>query len=52
MRSRRGQISFESAERTGDQSPIEALVTGAPAKGTWARLTAIPAEGRVERGFI
>lgn len=30
---------------------FEALVTGASAKGTWARLTAIPAEGRVVRRF-
>ena len=30
---------------------FEALVTGASEKGTWARLTAMPAEGRVERGF-
>jgi exoribonuclease-2 len=26
-------------------------VTGAAAKGTWARLLSFPAEGRVERGY-
>ena len=35
--------------RIGEQ--FDALVTGASAKGTWARLLDIPAEGRVERGF-
>ena len=30
---------------------FDALVTGASDKGTWARLIAIPAEGRVVRGF-
>lgn len=35
--------------RIGEQ--FEALVTGASAKGTWARLLTIPVEGRVVRGF-
>ena len=35
--------------RIGEQ--FEALVTGASEKGTWARLLAIPVEGRVVRGF-
>jgi len=35
--------------RIGEQ--FDALVTGASEKGTWARLLAIPAEGRVERGY-
>jgi exoribonuclease-2 len=35
--------------RTGER--FEALVTGASGKGTWARLMAIPVEGRVVRGF-
>lgn len=35
--------------RIGEQ--FDALVTGASAKGTWARLLAVPAEGRVVRGF-
>ena len=30
---------------------FDALVTGASDKGTWARLLAMPVEGRVERGF-
>ncbi len=30
---------------------FQALVTGASAKGTWARLVGIPVEGRVVRGF-
>jgi VacB/RNase II family 3'-5' exoribonuclease len=30
---------------------FDALVTGASAKGTWARLLAIPVEGRLIRGF-
>jgi exoribonuclease-2 len=30
---------------------FEAIVTGASAKGTWARLLDIPVEGRVVRGF-
>jgi ribonuclease R len=30
---------------------FEAIVTGASQKGTWARLLAIPVEGRVVRGF-
>ncbi len=35
--------------RIGEQ--FDALVTGASDKGTWARLLALPVEGRVERGF-
>jgi len=35
--------------RIGEQ--FDALVTGASEKGTWARLLAMPVEGRVERGF-
>ena len=35
--------------RIGEQ--FAALVTGASNKGTWARLLAIPVEGRVVRGF-
>ena len=35
--------------RIGEQ--FAALVTGASAKGTWARLLTIPVEGRVVRGF-
>ena len=35
--------------RIGEQ--FDAIVTGASDKGTWARLLAIPVEGRVERGF-
>jgi exoribonuclease R len=35
--------------RIGEQ--FAALVTGASAKGTWARLLAIPVEGRVVHGF-
>ena len=35
--------------RIGEQ--FSALVTGASEKGTWARLLAVPAEGRVVRGF-
>ena len=34
--------------RVGEE--FEALVTGASEKGTWARLLAIPVEGRVSRG--
>ena len=30
---------------------FSALVTGASAKGTWARLLSVPAEGRVVRRF-
>jgi VacB/RNase II family 3'-5' exoribonuclease len=30
---------------------FDAIVTGASAKGTWARLLDIPVEGRVEQGF-
>lgn len=37
------------ASRIGEQ--FEALVTGASAKGTWARLLTVPVEGRVVRGF-
>ena len=37
------------ASRIGDR--FRALVTGASAKGTWARLLDVPAEGRVVRGF-
>jgi exoribonuclease R len=35
--------------RIGEQ--FDAVVTGASDKGTWARLLAIPVEGRVVRGF-
>jgi VacB/RNase II family 3'-5' exoribonuclease len=35
--------------RIGEQ--FDAIVTGASPKGTWARLLAIPVEGRVVRGF-
>jgi len=35
--------------RVGEQ--FDAIVTGASPKGTWARLLAIPVEGRVVRGF-
>jgi len=35
--------------RIGDE--FDGLVTGASEKGTWARLLAMPVEGRVERGF-
>ncbi len=35
--------------RIGEQ--FDAIVTGASDKGTWARLLAIPVEGRVVRGF-
>jgi len=35
--------------RLGEQ--FNALVTGASAKGTWARLLTLPVEGRVVRGF-
>jgi exoribonuclease-2 len=35
--------------RIGEQ--FDAIVTGAADKGTWARLLAIPVEGRVIRGF-
>jgi exoribonuclease-2 len=35
--------------RIGEQ--FDALVTGASAKGTWARLLAMPVEGRVVQGF-
>jgi exoribonuclease-2 len=35
--------------RIGEQ--FDAIVTGASEKGTWARLLAVPVEGRVERGF-
>ena len=35
--------------RIGEQ--FDALITGASDKGTWARLLAIPVEGRVVRGF-
>ncbi|MCL5734403.1 MAG: RNB domain-containing ribonuclease [Actinobacteria bacterium] len=35
--------------RIGEQ--FDAIVTGAAAKGTWARLLAMPIEGRVVRGF-
>jgi exoribonuclease-2 len=35
--------------RIGEQ--FDAMVTGASEKGTWARLLAIPVEGRVGRGF-
>jgi exoribonuclease R len=35
--------------RIGEQ--FAALVTGASEKGTWARLLALPVEGRVVRGF-
>jgi exoribonuclease-2 len=37
------------ASRIGEQ--FSALVTGASAKGTWARLLTIPVEGRVVHGF-
>ena len=35
--------------RVGEQ--FDATVTGASEKGTWARLLALPVEGRVARGF-
>ncbi|MCX6083852.1 MAG: RNB domain-containing ribonuclease [Caldiserica bacterium] len=35
--------------RIGEQ--FDAIVTGAAAKGTWARLLSLPVEGRVVRGF-
>ena len=35
--------------RIGEQ--FDAIVTGASDKGTWARLLAVPADGRVVRGF-
>ena len=35
--------------RIGEQ--FDAIVTGASAKGTWARLLTVPVEGRVVRGF-
>lgn len=35
--------------RIGEQ--FDAIVTGAAEKGTWARLLAVPVEGRVEHGF-
>jgi VacB/RNase II family 3'-5' exoribonuclease len=35
--------------RIGEQ--FDAIVTGASEKGTWARLLAVPVEGRVVRGF-
>lgn len=35
--------------RIGEQ--FDAIVTGAAAKGTWARLLTLPVEGRVIRGF-
>jgi VacB/RNase II family 3'-5' exoribonuclease len=35
--------------RIGEQ--FDAMVTGASAKGTWARLLTIPVEGKVVRGF-
>ena len=35
--------------RIGEQ--FDAIVTGASAKGTWARLLSIPVEGKVVRGF-
>ncbi len=35
--------------RIGEQ--FDAIVTGASAKGTWARLLTMPVEGRVVRGF-
>jgi len=35
--------------RVGEQ--FDALVTGASAKGTWARVLTLPVEGRVVRGF-
>jgi exoribonuclease-2 len=37
------------ASRIGER--FDALVTGASEKGTWARLTSIPVDGRVVRGF-
>jgi len=37
------------ASRIGEQ--FDAIVTGASGKGTWARLLAIPVDGRVVRGF-
>ena len=42
-----GALLLES--RIGER--FDALVTGASSKGTWARLLAIPVEGRVVRGF-
>jgi exoribonuclease R len=35
--------------RIGEQ--FDAIVTGAADKGTWARLLAVPVEGRVVKGF-
>lgn len=35
--------------KIGEQ--FDAMVTGASAKGTWARLLSIPVEGRVVHGF-
>jgi len=35
--------------RVGEQ--FDAIVTGAADKGTWARLLAVPVEGRVVQGF-
>jgi VacB/RNase II family 3'-5' exoribonuclease len=37
------------ASRTGER--FDALVTGASEKGTWARLTSIPVDGRIVQGF-
>lgn len=37
------------APRTGQR--FEAIVTGAAAKGTWARILSPPADGRIVRGF-
>ena len=49
--------SARSEVRRGDAPGVaigeqfDALVTGASAKGTWARLLTVPVEGRVVRGF-
>ncbi len=37
------------SDRIGQQ--FDAIVTGAGPKGTWVRLSSMPVEGRLERGF-
>jgi exoribonuclease R len=46
---RKAAAALLLANRIGES--FNAVVTGAGPKGTWVRLTGMPVEGRLERGF-
>ena len=45
------QVGGGAAAPAAHRREFDALVTGASAKGTWARLLTVPVEGRVEENF-